>query len=193
MNKTVRHIRNCHENLTSLSLTSIVIFSAFIFFSLDLPIPFHYYARTRYELWYTADPEELGTTTPGNTGKYGFVYQGVMGKVYSANATAPNGTVPLLRYVRYHSQMTLYYTTLWRDIGTNIVGVPHNGWTLQGVACYIYPTQEPGTVVLHQYVHVQSWGYYYTIRSDDIGTTTVGATGHFGFKYDGIRGYVFPS
>lgn len=34
--------------------------------------------------FYTTNPNEIGTTTPGTTGRYGYKSEGIAGKIYNA-------------------------------------------------------------------------------------------------------------
>lgn len=46
------------------------------------------------------------------------------------------------------------------------------------------------TVPLYEYYRDSSASHYYTINPDGIGTTTPGAVGRYGFRYNGVACYV---
>ena len=85
---------------------------------------------------YTTNPHEIGTTTPGQKGRHGYISEGIAGYCFS-HAVA--GTVPLYRYWNGHS-VDHFYTTNGGDIGTTIPGKSgHHGYTSEGVACHVIP------------------------------------------------------
>ena len=85
---------------------------------------------------YTTDENEIGTTEPGQVGKYGYKMEEIAGYCY-ANPTA--GTVPL--YV-YHKASTVdhLYTTHGDELGENTPFIyQKKGYDYEGIACHVYP------------------------------------------------------
>ena len=86
--------------------------------------------------FYTTNAAEIGTTTPGSTGQYGYVSEGIAGYCFPSAAA---GTVPLYRYWK-GSVSDHFYTTNAAEIGTTKSGQAGNyGYVSEGVACYVIP------------------------------------------------------
>ncbi len=103
-------------------------------------IPLHRYSRggDHGDHFYTTNVNEIGTTTFGMLGKYGYVYQWVAGYCFP---TQFPGTIPLHRYYKGGSCNDHLYTTKASEIGTDVVGVVgKDEYRYEGVACYIEPT-----------------------------------------------------
>ena len=100
------------------------------------------YKLTQLSLWtgkdhfYTTNPNEVGTTTPGHVGRAGYKSEGIAGYCFPEKDTIP-GTVPLYRYWKA-SVMDHFYTTNPNEIGTTTWGQTGNhGYVSQGIICYI--------------------------------------------------------
>lgn len=99
--------------------------------------------------------------------------------------------VLLYRYLQRNGQH--FYTTSWSEIGIDVAGVTVGPWTCEGIADYIYSTNYPNSVALHRYFHPTGEGaHFFTTNINEIGVTAVGMTGKFGYRYEGIAGYVIP-
>ena len=86
--------------------------------------------------FYTTNPNEIGTTVPGVTGKHGYKSEGVTGYCYRHHRT---GTIPFHRYWR-GSAVNHFYTVNLNEIGTHAKGqVGQHGYKNEGVACYVFP------------------------------------------------------
>jgi len=79
-------------------------------------LPFYRYWNGK-EHFYTTNSAEIGTTTPGVTGKFGYKSEGIACSVSSSSGT---GLVPLYRYWNGGEH---FYTTNSAEIGTTTAGV----------------------------------------------------------------------
>ena len=87
--------------------------------------------------FYTTNPHEIGTTTPGVVGKHGYKSEGIACYCFS---THYQHTVPLYRYYN-GAQFDHFYTTNSAEIGTTTPGqVGNHHFTSEGIACYVYPS-----------------------------------------------------
>lgn len=95
-------------------------------------------------------------------------------------------------YRYYHSSLiNHFYTTNINEIGAVYHGlVGRYGYTSEGIQCLIYTKQVEGSVPLYRYFNGQD--HFYTTNSNEIGTTTPGQVGRYGYKSEGIAGYCFP-
>jgi len=98
--------------------------------------PLYRYLLPGKDHFYTTNINEIGTSTPGQKGKHGYVSEGVTG--YCFYAKKP-GTIPLYRY--YHGRkQNHFYTTNAKEIGVTRNGrIGRHGYKSEGVACYVYP------------------------------------------------------
>ena len=91
--------------------------------------------------YFTTNPNEIGTTTPGATGNGGFKSEGVGFKAYSSTAALALRTSTTLTPVyRYYSLTNLdhYYTTNANEIGVTTVNtVGRNGYRYEGIAFHV--------------------------------------------------------
>lgn len=134
--------------------------------------------------FYTTSADEIGTTTIGSIGKERYVFEGI---AFNLSATHQPNTVPFYRYGS-HSHLH-FYTTNWREIGTNAPGVIVNNWKMEGIMGYVYKTKEPGTCPLYRYFRPGT--HLYTVDPCELGVTNPGAIVAQNFKYEGIAAYVF--
>eukprot|EP00484_Ammonia_sp_Unknown_P002238 CAMPEP_0197072300 /NCGR_PEP_ID=MMETSP1384-20130603/210028_1 /TAXON_ID=29189 /ORGANISM="Ammonia sp." /LENGTH=312 /DNA_ID=CAMNT_0042511117 /DNA_START=76 /DNA_END=1015 /DNA_ORIENTATION=- len=92
---------------------------------------FRYYQPTRYDHFYTTTASEIGTTTAGVSGNYGYISEGVLGYCNPA-ATAGEDMVPLYRY--WNSVIAdHFYTISWSELGAGA-----GNWNYEGIQCYVY-------------------------------------------------------
>ena len=100
-------------------------------------VPLYRYWRSAVsDHFYTTSSQEIGTTTPGVTGRHGYVSEGITGYCFP-HAVA--GTVPLYRYWK-GSVSDHFYTTNAAEIGTTVSGqVGRHGYHSEGVVCYVIP------------------------------------------------------
>ncbi|CAF1602031.1 unnamed protein product [Adineta ricciae] len=152
-------------------------------------VPFHRYSQGAYNHFYTINPNEIGTITPGSTGLGNYVYDGAVGNIYDTPGPDPSLTVPLYRYVNIHNSRH-FYTTNWQEIGTNTVGAAVGDWKHEGIAGYIYSTSQPNTRPFYRYYEQSNGAHFYTSDPNEIGTTTPGTAGKYGYVLEGIVGYV---
>ena len=95
-------------------------------------VPLFRYSNS-YEHFYTTSSAEIGTTTPGVSGNYGYVSEGIAGYCYSSPTT---GAIPFYRYQNGEH----FYTTNANEIGTTTPGVTGKyGYKSEGIACYVKP------------------------------------------------------
>lgn len=101
-------------------------------------LPFYRYFNG-HNSFYTLYGTEIGATTPGDVGKFGYRSEGVAGYCYPQQEA---GSIPLYRYYKHERTYDHYYTTDASDIGTTILGqVGRDGYKFEGVACYV-PSKE---------------------------------------------------
>ena len=81
---------------------------------------------------YTTNAAEIGTTTRGQTGAYGYVSEGIAGYCFP---TAVPGAIPLYRYYSAHA-MDHFYTTNPQEVDSTL---PHHGYKSEGIVCYVLP------------------------------------------------------
>ena len=74
---------------------------------------------------YTTSETEIGTTTFGDTGDYGYTYQGIAGYCFP---DPKKGMVPLHRYIGYGEH---FYTTDTSEVV--------EGYAKEEDACYVVP------------------------------------------------------
>ena len=97
---------------------------------------YRYWKASVSDHFYTTNAEEIGTTTPGQTGNHGYVSEGVAGYCFPHPSY---GTVPLYRYWKA-SVSDHFYTTNPDEIGTTTPGqVGKHGYKSEGVACHVFP------------------------------------------------------
>ena len=147
-------------------------------------VPFYRYYRAFLgtDHFYTTNGGDIGTTTPGAVGNHFYKYEGIQCRIY--NIQVP-GSVPLYRYFRINP-LDHFYTTKANGIG---------GYVSEGKAGYCFPSQQPGTIPLYRYYSDRPFfkDHFYTTSPQEIGTTTVGATGKDGYRSEGITCYVLPA
>ena len=98
-------------------------------------VPLYRYWNSR-DHFYTTNPNEIGTTIPGKTGRHGYISEGITGYCYSRHVA---GSIPLRRYYQGAVQ-DHFYTTNPDEIGTYKIGqVGRHGFKDEGVACYVLP------------------------------------------------------
>jgi hypothetical protein len=74
-----------------------------------------------------------------------------------------------------------FYTTNLGELGYG-----SHGYTYEGIAGYIYPTQAAGTVPLYRYWNPGATDHFYTTNFSEL------VSGSSGYIYEGIAGYVIP-
>ena len=88
--------------------------------------------------------------------------------------------------------MDHFYTTNAKEIGTTKSGtIGNHGYRSEGIECQIHRRKQPNTYPLYRYWNSDRNDHFYTISSDEIGTTTPGVIGKHGYKSEGIAGYCF--
>ena len=87
-----------------------------------------------------------------------------------------------------------FYTNNPNGIGTTTPGKKGKyGYAYEGVTCYLYTDQVEASVPLYRYWKGTVSDHFYTTDETEIGTTTPGEIGNFGYKFESIVGYCFPS
>ena len=96
---------------------------------------YRYWKDSDTDHFYTTDPEEIGTTTKGATGKYDFVFEGIAGYCHPTQVA---DSVPLYRYWQSTSS-DHFYTINPKEIGTVTSGqVGKYGYISEGITCYVF-------------------------------------------------------
>ena len=97
---------------------------------------YRYWKRSSRDHFYTTNPEEIGITIRGQTGKHGYKSEGIVG--YCMSCKTPK-TVPLYRYWR-SNRADHFYTTNIKEIGTAEPGRNgRHGYKSEGITCYVLP------------------------------------------------------
>ena len=96
---------------------------------------YRYWNNWMGDHFYTLYASEIGTTTPGSYGKYGYVCEGVAGYCLKHQVS---GSVPLFRYYNGGNR-DHFYTTNSNEIGTTVPGqVGKYGYQSEGIDCYVF-------------------------------------------------------
>eukprot|EP01084_Bolivina_argentea_P209987 357572_1 len=96
----------------------------------------------------------------------------------------------LIPFHRYFNGQDHFYTTNAQEIGTTTHGQKgHHGYTYEHIAAYIAAEKRDGYIPLHRYCKYLT-EHFYTTNAQEIGTVVYGATGKYGYKYEGIAGWV---
>jgi hypothetical protein len=86
---------------------------------------------------------------------------------------------PLHRY--WNPQATdHFYTTDWNELGWG-----KYGWSYEGVQCYVFAEQVPGSLPLYRYWNPVAGDHFYTTNWNEL------ENGRYGWNLEGIQGYVF--
>ena len=115
--------------------------------------------------------------------------EGNVGKIYNSTDSQPPLTMPFYRYCNTKNAQH-FYTTNGQEIRTIVAGTVVGNWKCEGIAGYIYSTSQPNTAPLYRYYASRHDAHLYTTNANEIGTTTSGAIGNYGYKFEGIAGYV---
>lgn len=75
-----------------------------------------------------------------------------------------------------------FYTNSWDEVGAG-----SNGYGIEKVEGYMFPTQQSGTLALHRYWSSSRVDHFYTTNFSELGN------GANGYVYEGVIGYVFPN
>ena len=150
---------------------------------------YRYWKASVSDHFYTTDPNEIGTTTPGQVGKHGYVSEGSPGLVYKYQVL---NSVPLYRYWKA-SVSDHFYTTNSAEIGTTIPGqTGKHGYKSEGVTGFCMPRQTDDTIPLYRYWKASVSDHFYTTTLQEIGTADPGKEGRYGYVSEGITCYVLP-
>ena len=92
---------------------------------------------------------------------------------------------------RYYGHGDHFYTTNINEIGECKRGeIGEHGYQSEGIAAIVHAGHVPGAVPLYRYYKSQN--HFYTTNSHEIGVTKPDSIGRYGYKCEGIAGYVFP-
>jgi hypothetical protein len=112
----------------------------------------------------------------------GYVTEGVIGYVHQ-NATVTD-PAPLYRY--FNPTTGAHFYTL--SITEGETAVTTYGYSGEGIAAYIYPQQQAGTIPLYRYYNPSSGDHFYTSDINE-GRNAVASDG---YAAEGVTGYVNP-
>jgi len=124
---------------------------------------------------------------PGAKGNNEYIFECIIGYVSPHNFP---GSVPIHRFyqptVKDH-----FYTVDVNEIGTLEVGQRNiNGYTYEGVLGHAYPA-EHHVIPMYRYVHTGLHDHFYTVSSEEIGSTTHGQKGKLGYVSEGVAFHIF--
>ena len=155
-------------------------------------IPLHRYWKIEVsDHLYTNDPSEIGTTVPGQKGKYNYAYERIQCFLYLKQI---DNSVPLYRYFNNNVSDHLY-TTDEGEIGTiTPMMIGNDGYKFESIVGYCLITQDEGTVPLYRYWNPRNSDHFYTTDGlQEIGTVTEGETRRHGYTSQGVVCYVHPA
>jgi len=160
----------------------IALVALFVIVSADC-VPLYRYWNGKNDHFYTTSADEIGTTTAGATGKYGYVSEGISCYIFS-DPEDYEGIVPLYRYFNGHDH---FYTTSEAEIGTITPGATGNyGYKFEGIQGYVFGSYNSDVSGLFlRYYDGGNGDHFYTLNVQEIGTNTPGATGNYGYKFEG--------
>ena len=153
---------------------------------------YRYWKASVSDHFYTTNPNEIGTTTPGEVGNFDYKSEGTQCIIYEHQVL---NSVPLYRYWKA-SVNDHFYTTNADEIGTTTPGQTGNhGYKSEGVAGFCMPQQTAGTCIipLYRYWRPSVSDHFYTTNIQEIGTATPGQVGKGGYQSEGIECYVLPA
>ena len=156
----------------------------------DLLSFYRYWRAGGADHFYTTNVNEIGAVISPVVGLYGYKAEGIQCLIYSDQVTE---SIPLYRYFLGGAPLDHFYTTNSDEIGTTTIGEKGKyDFVSEGIAGYCFPSAKLGTIPLYRYYHPRGVDHFYTTNSEEIGTTTVGAVGKYGYKSEGIVCYVLP-
>jgi len=157
---------------------------------MSVAVVHRYWNANTKDHFYTHNAQEIGTTTPGQVGNHGYSYESSSFTVFTHHH---HGLLPVYRY--WHPGITNhFYTSNASEIGTTTPGQTGNhGYTMEGILGYVSPHEFPGSVAIYRYFHEANHDHFYTTNAGEIGTTTPGAVGNHGYKYESVLGYAYPT
>ena len=151
---------------------------------------YRYWAPRQVDHFYTTNANEIGTTRRGQTGRHGYISEGIQCYLQSNRVAC---SVPLYRYWKPQGS-DHFYTTNANEIGTTVHGrVGRHGYRSEGIVGYCYPYQVPGTVPLYRYWKPHGVDHFYTTNINEIGTAVPGRLGRHGYVAEGVQCYVLPA
>ena len=149
---------------------------------------YRYWKSSVSDHFYTTNIHEIGTAAGGITGHHGYVSEGTQCLLYTRQVA---GTVPLYRYWKLAVSDHFYTTS--QEIGTTNPGVAgQHGYVSEGITGYCFPDAVAGTVPLYRYWKGSVSDHFYTTNAAEIGTTTPGQVGRYGYSSEGVACYVIP-
>eukprot|EP01084_Bolivina_argentea_P161127 280513_1 len=131
-------------------------------------IPFYrYWKGSSADHFYTTNEEEIGTTTAGETGKYEYQSEGMVGRLAEDDATGPK-VVNLYRYwnagISDH-----FYTTNVDEIGTITSGeTGQYGYQSEGISCYIFGVTEAASTG-----HMSASDHDLSVKGQDVSVVEI--------------------
>lgn len=139
--------------------------------------------------FYTTNANEIGTTTPGQVGRYGYKSEGITGYVMTS------GTNPVFRYFYGGSNANHFYTQNANEIGTFFSGQEGRyGYRSEGIGFYSAPGSPPTPKVnIYRYFRGANVDHFYTANPKEIGTTTQGQVGNHGYRCEGVGFQCYPN
>lgn len=119
--------------------------------------------------------------------KYGYKREGVAGYVYSSDESNINDTTALYRLYKPGND-DHFYTTNKAEAD---YAVQNYGYNLEGVACYVYGTNDHpyGTTPLYRLYKPGTGDHFYTANKGEADY----AIQHFGYNSEGVACYLYPA
>jgi len=141
-----------------------------------------YRPSTQHHL-YTTDDKEAEYARM----HYGYKREGVACRVYPSNEKDINDTIAFYRL--YNPKVDDHFYTTNKSEAN--YAVSHYGYTYEGVACYVYATNDYpyGSVPFYRLYKSGTGDHFYTTDS----TEAANAVSKYGYKSEGVACYVFPA
>jgi len=157
---------------------------------MSISVVHRYHHEGNHDHFYTINPAEIGTTTPGQVGTHGYKYESEGFTVFNFQHA---GLIPFYRYWKGDTH-DHFYTTNPAEIGKTHAGEVGNfGYTCEGHIGFVSPVEFPGSVPIYRYWHEGRHDHFYTVNAAEIGATQNGQVGNFGYKCEGVAGYAYPA
>jgi hypothetical protein len=112
--------------------------------------------------FYTTNTSEIGVTATGQTGKYGFICEGILGYV---SETPDTYLIPIYRY----AASSHFYTTSATELGTEPGPAANSGYTYEGIAGYVPALEEFNTVPVYRFYNKAIGAHLYTNKLGELG------------------------
>ncbi len=131
------------------------------------------------------DYQDEGTAFFAQTGSAGYTYEGVG---FYAPITQVANSLPVYRFYKANGD---HFFTISEDEKNTLVNNSQSGYSLEGVAFYAFASQIDGTIPVYRFYSTTKGDHFFTASEAEKDTLTNNA--QWGYSYEGIAFYVYPS